>query len=169
MDALDEAIATKQREVGEARDRLARLEMELATLERAAELRPASEVGRRVAGRPEQYVNARRRGGRQPGAISKKWRAILHHVATHFPEGGTPDDIASFGPGIGLKNLKPKDARQQAEKYVELGFLEAADGRFKVTDLARKRFLETSLPSSAAQDALSLPKPNGQIHEGPSA
>jgi hypothetical protein len=145
-DALDAEIEAKRREVSEARERVAALEFEVRTLERAAELRPVLDVAppRRVSSGARSQ-----RGGRQPGAISKVWQTILAALVAHYPDGATPHDIASFGPAVGLANLKPKDARAQAEKYVRLGYFEVAAGdRFKVSVAARERYrLEPQPPT----------------------
>lgn len=146
-DALDEAIEIKRRECDEARSRLATLLIELQTLEHAASLRPASsEAQRTQPPRMEQRIVSRK--GRKPGAISKKWREILSRVAVHYPEGARSEDIASYGPGFGLVNLRATDARQQAEKYVKLGLLEPAGDRYKVTSTARERFGFPSMEST---------------------
>jgi hypothetical protein len=144
MDALDMEIASIERECDELRSRLADKERELEALKRAASLRP---LGYR---RQSDSASGSQRGGRQPGAISMKWRAIMKAMAAHYPQGATPDLIASFGPALGLKNLKPKDARVQAEKYTQLGYFEAAGDRYKVTPMARDRFglSETPEPSN---------------------
>ena len=93
---------------------------------------------------------APRRGGRQSGAISKEWREILKRVAVAYPNGAMPEDIAAFGPIVGLDNLRPRDARQQAEKYVGHGYLEHIGDRYRVTAKAQERFGfsgEAALPS----------------------
>jgi hypothetical protein len=51
-----------------------------------------------------------------------------------------PEDIAAFGPIVGLDNLRPRDARQQAEKYVGHGYLEHTGDRYRVTAKAQARF-----------------------------
>jgi hypothetical protein len=138
-DALDNEIEAKRREREEARTRLAALEVELRTLERAASLRPIKVAHRQMPSADiEQRSDSRK--GRQLGAISKDWQKILALIATHYPEGATPEEIASFGPGIGLANLRPTDARQRAEKYIILGYFEANGNRYKVTLTARERF-----------------------------
>jgi hypothetical protein len=140
-DALDQEIETKRREVEEARARLGGLELELHTLERAAQLRPGGGgVNQRSTPTSETFARKSQRGGRQPGAISNEWREILGRVAAVYPEGATAEDIASFGPAIGLANLRPRDARQQAEKYIGLGYFERIGERYKVTPAAWKRF-----------------------------
>ena len=139
-DALDQEIETKRQEVEEARARLRALELELQTLERAAQLRPAAGMNQRAVLIPTPSLRASRRGGRQQGAISKEWREILKRVAAVYPDGAIAEDIAAFGPAIGLDNLRPRDARQQAEKYVGLGYFERVGDRYRVTDAAKVRF-----------------------------
>lgn len=140
-DALDREIETKRREVQEARAQLQNLELELHTLELAAQLRPAGVAVKSVTlFSRDRPCGDSRRGGRQPGAISKEWREILKRVLAAYPDGALVEDIAAFGPAIGLNNLRPRDARQQAEKYVDLGYFERIGERYRVTDAAKARF-----------------------------
>src|SRR4051812_2514193 len=95
-DPLDEKIGALRQEVAEARARLEALETTLQAYEDAARLRPNSMgVINRPAAGTEGTGNAPRRGGRQKGAISKKWREILGHIFVQCPNGATPDVIAS--------------------------------------------------------------------------
>jgi hypothetical protein len=141
-DPLDAKIEALRQEVAAARAKLLSLETTLRAYEDAAQLRPsAPEVRhRQISSTPRAEADTRR-GGRQVGAISQKWRQILRLLAINYPNGATDDDIASFGPGVGLTNLRPRDVRQQATKYIEHGYLEQVrDNRYRVTDAALARF-----------------------------
>jgi hypothetical protein len=156
-DGLDDLIEAKRRECEALRARLAALEVELRAFERAAELRPNETAGRHSVRMTEDHGLERRahsRKGRQPGAISKNWRKILSSVAAHYPDGASPEDIASYGAALGLPNLRPTDARQQAEKYVAYGYIERVGDRYKVTDMARERF-RTVEPPTEERESLS--------------
>ncbi|HXC14766.1 MAG TPA: hypothetical protein VNV39_18265 [Stellaceae bacterium] len=176
MDALDQEIEAKRLALRKARAQLVELEVELRALERAAALRPPRAGVNQRAAPPSAHVQRRSgRGGRVPGAISKPWRRLLMKLRELYPEGALPEEIASFGPAIGLPNLRPRDARLQAEKYLERGFVEQVGDRYKVTDLAWGRFRESGLFASdtsesteAADDPASQRKllSNGQIAEG---
>jgi hypothetical protein len=155
VDALDELIAAKRQECESLRQKLAALELELQTLVRAAELRPAS---RRVTQGTANGSESHGRKGRQPGAISRQWRIILSRVSINYPAGATADDIASFGHAVGLPNLRPTDARQQAEKYTRRGYLEPIDNRYRVTDAACKRF---GIEKPDSGELPGLPETNG--------
>ena len=149
-DALDQEIENKRQELKDARERVGALELELHTLERAAQLRPSSEIIAPAIPRSKIRPDTSRRGGRQSGAISKEWREILKRVAVAYPNGAMPEDIAAFGPIVGLDNLRPRDARQQADKYVGHGYLEHIGERYRVTAKAQERFGfsgEATLPS----------------------
>jgi hypothetical protein len=143
-DALDEKIEAMRQEAAELRARLALVELRLSAYEESAQLRPSARAVASVfaqslpsAGRP----TIGKRGGRQPGAISRRWQIILKAIAAHYPAGATPADIASFGPAAELHNLKPKDAKQQADKYVQIGYMEQiGDDRYRVTETARNRY-----------------------------
>jgi hypothetical protein len=147
-DALDVEIEDKRRECEQLRAQLDHLEFELRTLQHAADLRPSVvDVSNRRVREPNSTTDSHK-GGRQPGAISQKWRGILAGVATHYPGGATPADIASFGPALGLVNLRAADARQQAEKYVMQGYFERLGERYKVTPTACERFHIPAAPAA---------------------
>lgn len=134
-DALDDLIEVKRRECEKLRAQLVTLELELRAFELAAELRPPPHE---TSARQTQSAEAGSRKGRQPGAISREWRQILRRLAVHYRDGATADDIAAYGPAIGLPNLSARDARQQAKKYVAHGYFESVGDRYKVTNLARE-------------------------------
>jgi hypothetical protein len=145
-DALDEKIEEAERLLEHFRAQVEAMKLRLGIYREAAKLRPnRADTASPSAGISERPAHKEspsgRRGGRQPGAISRKWRTILRGVAAHYPAGATPADIASFGPAADLPNLKPKDARQQAEKYVAIGYMEHVAGdRYRVTEAAIRKY-----------------------------
>lgn len=143
-DALDEKIEATQREAAELRARLALVELKLSAYEKSARLRPSARVAANVSAQSfplAEQVATGKRGGRKPGAISRRWQTILKGTAAHYPAGATPADIASFGSAAGLQNLKPKDAKQQADKYVQIGYMEqVGEDRYRVTETACNRY-----------------------------
>jgi hypothetical protein len=78
------------------------------------------------------------RGGRQPGAISKEWRAILAQLYSHdrFDESVIIDTARKHG----IINLKQSNARLQMALYEGHGYVERMNGHWKVTDVAAKKF-----------------------------
>lgn len=139
IDPLDAAIDTARRACEEIRALLHEKEIELKALELAASLRP--NVGRRSAARTPREGQVGGNGkGRQVGAISKKWRAILQRMELIRPGGALPQEISTLGHAVGLPNLRPRDARERAEKYVALGYFERVGDRYRVTDVAKRRF-----------------------------
>jgi hypothetical protein len=138
-DPLDDAIETARRACDEIRALLHEKEIELKALELAASLRPSGT--RRSTTRPTRDgQNSVAGKGRQVGAISKKWRAIVQRMVLMHPGGALPAEIASLGRSVGLPNLRPRDARERAEKYVTLGYFERLGERYGVTDVAKRRF-----------------------------
>lgn len=168
-DALDQEIEAKRRELETARAQIEALAVELRALERAAALRPARQ-GQRSSLPPSSPRRRSGRGGRMPGAISKPWRQILIRVAKVYPNGAIVEDIAAFGASVGLSNLRPRDARQQCEKYLRHGFVEQVSGnRYKVTAAAIERFAGADpapRPSAPDDRQASFKVSNGSIHEG---
>jgi hypothetical protein len=159
QDPLDEAIETAKRACAEIRAVLHEKEIELKALELAASLRPTA---KRSAARPHRDGLTGSNGkGRQVGAISKKWRDIVQRMDLLHPGGALPQEIASLGRSVGLPNLRPRDARERAEKYVTLGYFERMAGdHYRVTDLARRRFAVGLRPHSTASE-----NPEPSLHE----
>lgn len=75
--------------------------------------------------------------GRQPGAISKEWRAILAELYFHstFDESAIIDTAKEHD-----INLKHSNARLQMAAYKRHGYVEGTDGHWNVTDLAARKF-----------------------------
>jgi hypothetical protein len=144
-DALDEKIEATRQEAAELRARLALVELKLSAYEESARLRPSARAVTNVVSvrplAPTGRVALGKRGGRQFGAISRRWQIILKAIATHYPAGATSAEIASFGPAAELPNLKSKDAKQQSDKYVQIGYLEqVGDDRYRVSEKACSRY-----------------------------
>jgi hypothetical protein len=149
----------------------------LEGLERAAELiRLNSEQAHaisRAALTPRPVKNATglapKPKGRQIGAISKVWRAILAEMTVYYPEGASDEQIAEIGVADALPKLRPRDARRQMQKYRDLGFVNYAHpllrSGWKVTPDAASRFgIELPEPKvatdsqSAAASEISSPE-----------
>ncbi|MFW5655339.1 MAG: hypothetical protein ACOCYW_06795 [Roseicyclus sp.] len=132
MDALDKMISDKRAEAENLRGRIRVLEAELAALELAAQLRPATKGG--VGGKASRHG-----GGRRPGDISKDWRQILARVyATGAPVGY--EQIMSIAAELG-NNLADSSVRDRVRNMVKTGLMagNAKDGFF-VTEDAAERF-----------------------------
>jgi len=100
--------------------------------------------------------------GRQLGAISKIWRAILDEMANFYPEGASDEQIADLGRMDYLPNLRAKDARRQMQKYQGLGFVEYAHPvlrTWRITPTAAERFGIHHPESKAATDSQSAAAP----------
>lgn len=80
--------------------------------------------------------------GRQPGSISKRWRAVLWRLDGL---GGdfTPIDIVDAVRDLEGRSTRPTDARRQMEGYVELGFIRLDNGKYNVTDEFRAKFADS--------------------------
>lgn len=167
MTALDEEIEIKRRAYEEIRALMREMEIELRALESAANL---LRHGKKISLSPG-LLNEHRtsvRKGRQPGAISQSWRKILERIAIQYPKGASEKEIVLLGPGAGLVNLRPRDVRERGEKYIEYGYFQHIEGRYKVTDAARERFgirsghvSETETPGE--DQSPGAPKSNGAL------
>lgn len=136
MDRLEQMIMQKRAEVESLRSRIAVLEAEVAALELADKLRPAT------APRAEQQSEATRGrsgGGRRPGDISQVWRGILRGVH----ELNRPVDyeaVEKVARAQGHK-LEASSIRDRVRNLVKTGLMSgnAAEG-FTVTQDAVERF-----------------------------
>ncbi|MGH7091410.1 MAG: hypothetical protein ACREFQ_21170, partial [Stellaceae bacterium] len=156
QDPLDQEIAKARAECGYAREqrdawitKVAIAEAKLAGLERAAELRPARAMVMRVPHHAQKAPasisepNAHK-GGRQLGAISKIWRGIMQDMAIRHPAGASDQQITTIAQAHGLSNIRPRDARRQMEKYLELDFVSRAGtgvvNEWQITEAACQKF-----------------------------
>lgn len=133
---------------------IADLRNQLAQLERKAELLRAELRGLERAQRyivritPSQsvaaFLNAHKpqrtepvRGGRQPGAISNRWKIILASLMDGaFDEGAVAQAIEA----IEGRKIKRSEVKRQFEAYIEHGYLERAErGMYRVTPSARQK------------------------------
>lgn len=163
MDKLDEEIRKVQKEAADLKRRADAKELELKALQRAAALRPPTSemldatqdtddpdillfdepgTAQRIAdilGIPSPTEDkSDKRGGRQPGAISKQWRTILNDISFNQPV--DLPTIVLLASGHGLE-LQESSALSRMRHYLELGYVEeTSDGKYRVTDAAIKRF-----------------------------
>ena len=110
--------------------------LRLQTLVRAAQLRPSRPDASRA--RTESASIGSR--GRQPGAISHRWRNVLTTLAAKHPSGADELAIVEIARSIGLVNAKPKDVRDRMENYETHGFVEPASEGWRVTSRALSKF-----------------------------
>ena len=171
---LEEVRATlraKEAALEEARRLLAELQQQVAIATASAEAwEQAAALLRLPSDRSKLPPHVRRtpRGdgakGRQLGAISKVWRAILNEMTIYHPEGATDDQIAEIGRAGELPNLRPRDARRQMQKYQRLGFVEYAHPLLRtgwqITPEAANRFGIDLPESKAAADSQSAAAPD---------
>lgn len=140
---INAKIAAREAEV----ERLRRdLEISEAKLRGMKELRdqilgtmPDSVIGK-VTGRLNgegSKVKTSYRGGRQPGAISKEWRAILAklYCLKKFDESAIIDAAKKHD-----INLKHSNARLQMATYIRHGYVQEIDGVWNVTGIAAQKF-----------------------------
>lgn len=134
-------VAQLQARADKARTDLDQAQMALQGMERIFEALPT----RRRAAPVHADVkpdNARQIGsaGRQPGAISMRWRAILnalHRDGKPF----APVRVAEVVKELEDRIMKPSEAKRILEGYVEHGYLQKAGwSDYEVTEDAVKRF-----------------------------
>lgn len=81
---------------------------------------------------------AKRRGGKQPGAISAKWKAILVEMAewqeliSEFTKISDIVDLVAKNMG---RTLRPAEIKRQFDPYVTAGYLSVSDEGYHVTKL----------------------------------
>jgi hypothetical protein len=144
MDKLDQEIvailkrASQARRLAEEQLRAAdELEKEAKILRRAAELRPTVIYDTQEEQKGDEEISVKR-GGRQPGSISKVWRGVLADIASI----GAVDasTIALLAKRRGL-DIQERSAAERARAYVNDGFFVSAEGGlYSVTPLAVNKF-----------------------------
>lgn len=135
-DPLVLEIAAKRAEIAALDRRLEWAKVELATLERAAVLRPIRpDSARNGAGMDEQPA----RRGRIPGALSYQWRQILGVMVENGNQFVSPVTAAALAETIGVR-IAPKAAADRLARYVRKGFTERVGDTYRVTAGAIMRF-----------------------------
>lgn len=145
---LDEAIQETRQQLNEETAQQAewtrRVELtsvRLKALEQAAQLRPSSHVAsasKSESGVASNSTPASR--GRQPGAISKKWRNILLETAAKFPDGAEDAAIVEVARTAGLMNVRLKDVHDRMSSFEHHGYVEPALNGWRVTRVALAKF-----------------------------
>ena len=164
LTSLELEIAAKREEVADLLRRLERANIELATLERAATLRPfqrGSEVHR-------VGVDVKRRpGGRRPGALSHQWRQILGVMVQNGNCFVSPLTVSALAETGGIR-VGPKTAADKLARYVGKGFTERSGDTYRVTTTAMTRFGLYAAPTKALGPPREVPSsgPTGSQQSG---
>lgn len=160
MDKLDAEIEKTRKELADLKRKVEARETELRALVKAAELRPEPAASPTVEREPKRVrlnapapesgpadptlppgtITVERRGGRQPGAISKQWRNVLDGI---YAEGkNRPHDVGAISllaESAGL-DLQVSSVLARMKNYVELGYVEEVNGHYRVTPTAIEKF-----------------------------
>ena len=79
--------------------------------------------------------------GRQSGAISKRWRAVLEYAILAEPEWLSPEDFVPIIKLLEGRDVTAPQVRRILEGYTNHGFVEQnIERKFRVTDIAREKF-----------------------------
>ena len=152
MDKLDTIINQKRRELAalkkvadDAIQRFHDSQLELSALERADALRPMPVVREITASVLELSLSAntkaaddKKRGGRKPGSISHNWRLVLANWICDGNELRTDKEICTRANPI--VDLAITSVRQRIRSFCDQEYLEQIGERYRVTDLAIKKF-----------------------------
>jgi hypothetical protein len=142
MDKLDTAIENKRKERADLQRQLDVVTIELRALEEAAALRPIDVVGfTAVPVKPVMRLadgDEPKRGGREPGCISKKWRVALRDLARRSNPYRTTDEIYLVTRTRVRASLPA--VKERVRSYVAMGFMEESEGRYRVTQHAIEKF-----------------------------
>lgn len=133
-------ILEQQRQlVANLRAQLAQAETQLDGMEMIIQAMPSR---RRASTNPRAgaSVGSAGNGGRQPGAISMRWRQIL---GGFYAQGKpfSPQDVADAVQRLEDRQMKPSEARRILDGYVTYEYVTVDQfGLFTVTDLAAQKF-----------------------------
>ena len=137
---LEEAVRVAAERYLEAVEYREKLAVELKALVQADELRPAASAGvlQPTVAVIEPPSSEGKRGGRQPGAISKRWREALSWcVAT----GNPPRSAEAFQAELQKKlGLTEASVRERVRHYTVTGFLIEQGGCYRVSEAAIRKF-----------------------------
>lgn len=132
-------IANQQVKIAQLRNALAEAEATLKGMEAIYSVtvttrRRSNTTGGSGTGEPSTG------GGRQPGAISRRWRAILGELYKE-EEGFTPQDTVDLVLKLEGRAMKPSEARRLLEGYEDHGYVARnAAGRLFISQDAVRRF-----------------------------
>lgn len=102
----------------------------------AKEMLGSASLPARAPARHEGVIRGR---GKQPGTLSKEWRAVL---AAHVASGNafaSPKDIAAHATSVGHP-VEMKPTRDRLRKYLSIGFTERDGDLYRVSQDAIERF-----------------------------
>lgn len=109
-------------------------EIELRALELASSLRPGGGSPSILPNPLSEDAPAPRRGGRQPGSISRKWRQAL---ADFVAAGNAPVDQSAFYLLTrGRTGLAASSVRERVRNYIVQGILTERNGKISVSQNA---------------------------------
>ena len=134
---INATIAARETEVEQLRRDLEIAEAKLRGMKELRDKILGTKVTESATGREFRRSVSPYRSGRQPGAISKEWRAILAKLYSlnWFDE----SMIINIAKEHDI-NLKHSNARLQMAAYKGHGYVEGADGHWNVTESAARKF-----------------------------
>lgn len=169
MDALEKLISEKKALLGELRERVNALGPEIAALELAARLRPASTGSTHAVSLPRATMRTPHTraatqsgvgGGRKPGDISQAWRVILNGV---YQLGGPVDyEMVGMVAKENGSDLALTSIRDRVRNFVKTGLMSgSAPSGFIVTKNAVEKFgfTKENGPPKGSPDAGGAPTP----------
>lgn len=139
LERVEAAMRAAAQKFSDAEKYVERLRIELDVLQQADRLRPpSSQAVIASADATDNSVRPRRRGGRQPGSIAKKWRLALSDLVA---AGNRPIDMDQFYLLTrGRLGLTESSARERVKSYATQGILTEEAGFYRVSDYAIQRF-----------------------------
>jgi hypothetical protein len=158
MDSLlDQEIASRRKKIAEWRRNIELAEAELRGFEQARKFIAPSSNGSNVSAERDRLSGTedqaeRRRSGRQPGAISSRWKTVLANLhGTTF----SPDDVIDTVYRLEGRRMKPTEVRRMFEGYAEHGFVEILEGdQYLVTDHAFQKLALAQMKNPAEAGSL---------------
>src|SRR3954453_10887168 len=138
-DPIHEAIRARKRDAEDKRREADLLDAEVRGMEQVLRLIEASPEASPFAGR--ELVNAMasaieahaeaeslRSGGRQPGAISKRWRVALLELRRQHGA-FSADDVVAVVHRLEGRSMRPSEVRRLFEGYIDHGYVRSVGSR----------------------------------------
>lgn len=144
MPGIQDEIDTRKQEISVLQHRIEILHAQIEAFEMALRYvgttEGAADTYSEGSRRFQEPRNAVYRGGRQPGAISRRWKANFRDLV-NLGRAFTVEDIAAVVHANEGREIRPAEARRLFDGYTQHGYVDAhADGSYTITTSAIDRF-----------------------------
>lgn len=132
--ALRARVSKLEADLAQARERLPGLEHAITLLSGRSSTEPSRSRAER-----EDLVGLGSRAGRQPGAISNRWKDVLARLyGAH--DVFRAEDVVDTVKALENRDMRTADVRRVLESHMTHGYVEVVDGGYSVSRFAADKF-----------------------------